>query len=683
MDSDEATSLFAHSDSLFKSGEYQEALTILDQLNARFPDKRKVLYPKARCLAKLKRYNEALVICERLVEHHGYEKAKELQTYLLGKSAVPEDPVDDNSYSVDAMTRNIEEVLSIDPNPAPNASASFVTSKPSIGLVLTVLACVLLVVSAAGYFVITTFWDSASTSAGANSNTAEKAKQELFDKGIHMSAYTFGQQVVRGNLENMKLFIAAGHDVNEKDKDGASGLSYANQIEMVRFLLDQGANVENVDPTGRTRLWYAVDNNDIEIAQLLIENGANPNVVSSDFIYPLMRAAAAGNMEMVTLLLDSGAYTDIKDDRNRTPGFFASQAGRNDILKLLIDRSNPRSLKPIANAGVDFKQFGFSNRTEFERQWQIDVDIQNEPADATLTRICRDLGLQVRRGQTVDEILATPMSISLDGVSRLKAIERILNQLGCYPNYELSGDLSEPSSLSVKRGGARPFERQFLGPFMVELTNYYWAEPAIKFKVFGFGLQGAKVVAAHEGFIYIKEVMDASGNDLIKKRERATSDDPFAMDPRGIIMETQVGLDPAMKGQTNRVTIRGSISAPILTKKDKLRLARLDVGASGNAGAMNISVMRVPSRQGGELVLRLSGAELDFGAHRIQVKAYDSTSALMDTYGHGYVAVGQEDPMVSLTLGGIPTFVEVEIVTDIGTVEYPFEMRDVVLAEGR
>ena len=54
-------------------------------------------------------------------------------------------------------------------------------------------------------------------------------------------------------------------------------------IQLLKRLIEKGANVNKVRDDGRTPLYMASEReNKLEIIQLLLESGADPNVASSD-----------------------------------------------------------------------------------------------------------------------------------------------------------------------------------------------------------------------------------------------------------------------------------------------------------------------------------------------------------------------------------------------------------------
>ena len=82
MEKSEAEELFHEADRLYREERYEQALAIIDRLNVAFPDKHRLLYPKARCLAHLGRIEEATEICEHLLEDFHDDRAVELREQL-------------------------------------------------------------------------------------------------------------------------------------------------------------------------------------------------------------------------------------------------------------------------------------------------------------------------------------------------------------------------------------------------------------------------------------------------------------------------------------------------------------------------------------------------------------------------------------------------------------------------
>ena len=83
-----------------------------------------------------------------------------------------------------------------------------------------------------------------------------------------------------GHIEAVKQHLAAGTDVNAKNRMEFTPLHYASiggNKEVNKLLLDKGADVNAKDDRGWTPLFEAVNNGHKEIVELLIANGADVN----------------------------------------------------------------------------------------------------------------------------------------------------------------------------------------------------------------------------------------------------------------------------------------------------------------------------------------------------------------------------------------------------------------------
>jgi len=78
------------------------------------------------------------------------------------------------------------------------------------------------------------------------------------------------------------------------------------QVEVVRLLLDRGADIEAMTFAGSTSLYVACGNNMLEVARLLFDRGAGLEVKTKVGSTPLHLASRRAHMEIVRLLLDQG-----------------------------------------------------------------------------------------------------------------------------------------------------------------------------------------------------------------------------------------------------------------------------------------------------------------------------------------------------------------------------------------
>ncbi|WP_456277584.1 ankyrin repeat domain-containing protein [Bacillus sp. AK128] len=114
----------------------------------------------------------------------------------------------------------------------------------------------------------------------------------------------FRQSISFGEIGAVRLFLQAGFDPNIKSWVGNSilyQLAFTNEAEMMKLLLDHGADIELTYHNGITPLWIAVSQNNSEIVELLLSYGAQ-NTPNNAGWTPLMVAEDENNDEIIKLI---------------------------------------------------------------------------------------------------------------------------------------------------------------------------------------------------------------------------------------------------------------------------------------------------------------------------------------------------------------------------------------------
>ncbi|KAK4509862.1 uncharacterized protein ATC70_007166 [Mucor velutinosus] len=106
------------------------------------------------------------------------------------------------------------------------------------------------------------------------------------------------------------------------------------QIDRVRELLESGIAVDGHDQFGYTAMHAAVSYNQIEMVKLLIEKGANVNIEDFEKDTPLY---VAENVEMAQLLLDNGADPKHINEDGITPALTALEEGWEEVAQFLAN----------------------------------------------------------------------------------------------------------------------------------------------------------------------------------------------------------------------------------------------------------------------------------------------------------------------------------------------------------
>lgn len=190
---------------------------------------------------------------------------------------------------------------------------------------------------------------------GKLDNRGVRLESNIGWRPLHLAAHL-------GNKDIAELLLNKGADPNLSVDFGnteSTALYYAvisGDIEMVRLLINYGANVNFERFAGDTLLHLACRRNFKEIPKLLIDAGANVNAKSHPQDTPLWNAAFFCSKDVIYLLLDAGADTSIrggshcelpgKITRVHHYGFEDRQEKERDRLQIIEMINNYVTMKP-------------------------------------------------------------------------------------------------------------------------------------------------------------------------------------------------------------------------------------------------------------------------------------------------------------------------------------------------
>lgn len=151
-------------------------------------------------------------------------------------------------------------------------------------------------------------------------------------------------ELIKASLEGdrLRVQILLGLGVSPDGRErllGATALMIAclaGQTEIVRDLLDHGADLEIRDNDGRTALMEACMAGHTDSVTMLVEKGANVHVESRHGTTPLLAACMSGQPEVVRVILECGADVTTANRYGKTPLDEATASGYEDIVDLLL-----------------------------------------------------------------------------------------------------------------------------------------------------------------------------------------------------------------------------------------------------------------------------------------------------------------------------------------------------------
>jgi ankyrin repeat protein len=184
---------------------------------------------------------------------------------------------------------------------------------------------------------------------------------------------------MQGNLAAVTVLLDYGMDitvtVRGKNQDGITLLMLAAQeghIDVVRLLLQRGADVNALDSGGRNVLLGAALSHSAEMLKLLLDSGASAGRMSE---HALLAAVLSNDLQCAQLLIDSGTdviATDCTDDEQ--------SGAEKRSWTFLMQASTPAMAKLLLAAGADAHRTTASGNTCLHRA----VNVQPPCASAVL-----------------------------------------------------------------------------------------------------------------------------------------------------------------------------------------------------------------------------------------------------------------------------------------------------------
>ncbi|HKW01927.1 MAG TPA: ankyrin repeat domain-containing protein, partial [Vicinamibacterales bacterium] len=178
----------------------------------------------------------------------------------------------------------------------------------------------------------------------------------------------------KGDINAVRTLLKQGADVNTSRGDGMTALHFAAERgdgALAEMLIYAGANVSAGTRIGQyTPLHLAARSGSGAVVKALLAAGADPSVRTPlSGVTPLHLAAEAGSVDAVTALLDKGADANAKETEwEQTPLIFAAESNRVDVIKVLLAHGAKVDAK---TKSMDLQKQGATDRQATQIQRQI------------------------------------------------------------------------------------------------------------------------------------------------------------------------------------------------------------------------------------------------------------------------------------------------------------------------
>jgi tankyrase len=191
------------------------------------------------------------------------------------------------------------------------------------------------------------------------------------------------EAAAKGKYEICKLLLKHGADINRRNRDNLTALDLVKEQEgdladllrgdsalldaakkgdldrIKKLLTPENINCRDEEGRNSTLLHLAAGYNHLDVVEYLLENGADVNARDKGGLIPLHNASSYGHVDVALLLIKYNSLVNMCDRWNFTPLHEAAQKGRTQLCSLLINHGadvtlqNQEGLTPLDLASGD------------------------------------------------------------------------------------------------------------------------------------------------------------------------------------------------------------------------------------------------------------------------------------------------------------------------------------------
>ena len=183
---------------------------------------------------------------------------------------------------------------------------------------------------------------------------AASPREQLTGRGLKFNADSFQERAGAGDLEAVKLYLAAGMNANIRPREprwGGTDKTHSQtpfiaavnggHLDIMSYMARNGAAIDNKYDLDNTPLMVAAVNGHTEIVRWLVAKGADVNAKGAYEQTPLIYAAMFGSVDTVRILLEHEAEVNARD--SLTADTALDKTNNREIIRLLKEAGGKKA----------------------------------------------------------------------------------------------------------------------------------------------------------------------------------------------------------------------------------------------------------------------------------------------------------------------------------------------------
>ncbi|MEM9569659.1 MAG: ankyrin repeat domain-containing protein, partial [Bacteroidota bacterium] len=209
-----------------------------------------------------------------------------------------------------------------------------------------------------------------------NYNINVNTKNKYQSTALIFSAY-------KGDLDCVKFLCQQGADIHARDEQGYTAMLYSalsGHLDCVEFLLQQGAKMNTKDKYKNTALLLSTYQGHLNCVKFLVQKGADINIRNTQRDTALLVSVYRGYVDCVKYLVQQGANIALKGGEDKTALEWAEARGQEAIVNFLSNL--PKKEQPNRDVLQQWFEGAKAGNTKLlaalYNNYNINIDSRNE-----------------------------------------------------------------------------------------------------------------------------------------------------------------------------------------------------------------------------------------------------------------------------------------------------------------